>query len=154
MRIDYFLNQAASTGSLNRQYKAAIQNPAPASIPGRDRDTVTISSAARGLSNLTEAPDRPAKVDADERPAITEYKNFMDKLLGRGGKAMSKTPKEKMEELAEKIKKLKTQLSKEMADSKLSEAAKDSQSLAINAQIKALEAELAELVKQMAEEAA
>jgi len=171
MRLEDFLNQTAGTSNRNRQYKAASQHPAPASIPGRGQDTVSISPAAKlaatsagardaegnlqdAKSNLAEPAASQATAETDERPVFAEFKIFMDKLLGRNQIGTGKSPAEQMKELAEKIKKLKMRLSEVMANPKFSDSAKGGQAKAISAQIEGLEAAMAELGKQIGSDAA
>jgi hypothetical protein len=172
MRLEDYLNQTVGTSSLGRsKSRPAMANQAPAPPPRQD--TVTISSAARGarsqpagaagsqVAAKTDSPaaqlkpagtSNPAGANTDDRPALTEFKKFMDKLLGREGSGGAKSREERTKEVSEKIKKLHAQLSEVVSSPKISDSAKSNQVQSINSQIKALEAELAELSKPAAGE--
>jgi len=143
MQVEDFLNQTVNSSDLKRKYKAAKANPVPPPTPRQD--SVTISSAARAV--------QAKAMEEAERPAFAQYKTFMDKLLGRGVVSGPKSLKEKLEELAEKIKQLKGRLSEVMANAKISDSEKSNQVKGISSQIQALENEMAELGKQAAEDA-
>ena len=142
MQVEDFLNQTVNSSDLKRKYKAAQANPAPAPTPCQD--SVTISSAARAV--------QAKAMEEAERPAFTQYKTFMDKLLGRGTPRGAKSLKDRMKEIGEEIKKLNVKLSDVMSNEKMPDSAKSNQVQAIRTQIQALENELAELGKAAVED--
>lgn len=162
MRIDDILSQSIDTRNLKNSRKQA-QRAALAAAETR-RDTVTISQAAKDAQksgvNLTRAAREARqqqggagftapKAEADN-PLKAKFKTYMDKALNRGVIGGGKSPKEKMEELTEKLKTLKTQLSDVMTDASLPENVKSSRMEAINSQIKAVQEQIDQLGKEMA----
>lgn len=87
-----------------------------------------------------------ASPEANE--ARLAFKSYMDKITGREP-SMPKTPEEKMEELAERIKKLQGRLSEVIADESLSDEAKSNQVTTLTAQINEAYAQLTEISKEL-----
>ncbi len=165
MRIEDILTQSISTKNLKNQRQ---REEAPVAF-APPRDTVTISQAARDAQkngvDLTRAARESQqqeggsagftgqKTEADN-PLRAQFKTFMDKALNRGVAGGGKSPEEKMEELTEKLKKLKTRLSEVMTDDSLSEDVRSSRMEAINSQIKAVQEQIDQLGREMAEQMA
>jgi len=136
MRIDDFLNQSINSSALARKPRPADSAwdlaLASATAPAPRQDTVTFSDAAQAF--------RDNNVKTSDRTPLEEYKILMDKMLGRGGANIKKTPEEKIKEISEEITKLRNKLSEIMSEPSTPGAV--STAKAINAQIKALEAQL------------
>ncbi len=162
MRIEDILSQSIDTKNLKNSRKQA--QPAALATTETRPDTVTISRAAKDAQkngvDLTRAAREAQqqqgsagftaqRAEADN-PLKTQFKAYMDKALNRGVVGGAKTPEEKMEELAEKLKKLKTRLSEVMTDASLPENVKSSRMEAINSQIKAVQEQIDQLGKEMA----
>lgn len=145
MRIEDFLNQSISAKNLSSYRKQP--EAATFSLPERN-DTVSISPEAReaqkGGGYFTE------KQETSE--AKIAFKHYMDQATGRVP-SPPKSPEEKLKELAEKLKKLQTKLSDVMADQSLSDSVKNNQAESLNAQINQVHAEMAEVAKEIGDQA-
>lgn len=170
MRIEDIFTQSVNTKNLRNHQKQVEDNAYAAAEP---QDTVTISQAAAAARDsgvdLTRAakeaqaqerqrqerkPDENASEPAAEMsPARKAFKAYMDEATGRNPPPPPKDPEEQMEELKEKIEKLQARLSNVMSSSNLPEQVKNSRSQSINSQIKAAEAQLAQVAKVVAERA-
>ncbi len=161
MRIDDILSQSIDTRNLKNSRKQV--QPAALATAETRRDTVTISQAARDAQksgvNLAQAARKAQqqqggagfttpKTGADN-PLKEGFKAYMDKILNRGVIGGAKSPKERMEELTEKLKALKTQLGEVASDTSLPENVKKSRMDAINSQIKAMQEQIDQLGKEI-----
>lgn len=145
MRIEDLLNQSISSTQLTGYRKQT--EAATFSLPGAE-DSVTISPEARDAqkngSYFTEVENTTE--------AKIAFKHYMDQATGRVPSA-PKSPEEKLKELAEKLKKLQAKLSDVAADDSLSDSAKANRMTTLNAQISQVHAEMAEVGKELGEQA-
>lgn len=145
MRIEDILNQSVSAKQLNnykKQPEAAVF-----SLPERS-DSVSISPEAR------EAQQNGGYFTAtrETSEARLAFKQYMDQATGRVPSA-PKSPEEKLKELAEKLKKLQSQLSDVAADESLPDQVKSNRMQTLNAQISQIHAQMAEVGKEIGEQA-
>jgi uncharacterized protein (UPF0147 family) len=162
MRVEDFLTHSIEKTNLDNARKQSQQfTPAAPEVMG---DKVSISWEAREAQkngvDLTEAAQEAQKITneyftgkkVETEAAQTlkmEFKSFMDVAMGRviGG---PKSPEEKLEELTEKMKKLKSQLSDVMTDTSMPENVKNNRAQALTTQISAVQKEIDAVGEQVA----
>lgn len=161
MQIEDFLSHSIEKTNLNNARKQSKAEAFVPVSPPAPTDKVTLSSAAKDMqqngTDLKQAARFAQKNGAygaapqaePENQAKLQFKNYMDKALNRGVAGGGKTLEEKIEEQTEKIKKLKVQLAEVMADTDLPENVKNYRMQSINSQIKAAEATLDQLGKEL-----
>lgn len=145
MRIEDFLNQSISSKQLTDYQKQP--EAGTFSLPGAE-DSVTISPEAREAQKnggyFTEVENTTE--------AKIAFKHYMDQATGRVP-SPPKSPEEKLKELAEKLKKLQAKLSDVVTDESLSDSVKTNRMSSLNAQINQVHAEMAEVGKELGEQA-
>jgi hypothetical protein len=93
-----------------------------------------------------EKPGEPA----EESQAKKDFRKLMDKMLGRGVIGGAKSPEEKIKELTEQIKTVKSRISEIATDQSLPEGTRANLVQALTAQVNGLYAQIAELSKTIA----
>lgn len=146
MRIEDFLNQSISAKQISNSQKKP--EAAIFSLPERT-DSVSISQEAREAQQSGSGYFTRAQETSEAKLA---FKHYMDQATGRVPSA-PKSPEEKLKELAEKLKKLQTQLSDVVADESLSDQVKTNRMETLNAQINQVHAQMGEVAKEIGEQA-
>lgn len=147
MRIEDFLNQSISAKQLSNYAKQP--EAAAFSLPESRSDSVSISQEGREAQQSGGAFFTDTQETSEAKIA---FKHYMDQAAGRVPSA-PKSPEEKLKELAEKLKKLQTQLSDVVADESLPDQVKTSRMETLNAQINQVHAQMGEVAKEIGEQA-
>jgi uncharacterized protein (UPF0147 family) len=170
MRIEDIFTQSIDTKNLRKNQKQVGDSGFAQAEP--KVDTVTISQTAQearksgvdlaraameAQKSREQNPENNSGTFSKKAEPISEaksqFKAYMDKITGRVP-SPPKTPEERMEELAEKIKTLKNKLGEIMNDTNIPENVKSSRMEAINSQIKAAQEQLDQIGKDLAKQAA